>query len=374
MRRENQVPRPDWQTRVEAQGLCFHSPDGRPYWDESACYVFASGEIDQIEKATYALNDICLRAVEHVLTQDLLQSFGIPPVYHDWIRQSWETDEQTIYGRFDLAYTSDGGVRLLEYNADTPTALLEAAVIQWSWLKDTHPSADQFNSIHERLVEIWKILKTQVEGTVYFSSLRENVEDFMTVNYLRDTAMQADLTTEHLAVEDIAWAPNQRQFVDSEGKPIHTIFKLYPWEWMLTEEFGPNLPLAPTRWLEAPWKMLLSNKSILAVLWQLFPGSPYLLRAESEPFGQTYVRKPLFGREGSNVTVVRDGKTVLETPGPYDQGPFVYQEYCPMSQFDGNYPVLGSWIVNGYACGLGIREDVQVVTQNASRFVPHMIQ
>jgi glutathionylspermidine synthase len=143
---------------------------------------------------------------------------------------------------------------------------------------------------------------------------------------------------------------------------------------MLAEEFGPNLPLARTRWLEAPWKMLLSNKAILPVLWQLFPGSPYLLSAEYKPFGETYVRKPFFGREGANVTVVQNGKMVLETPGPYDQGPFVYQEYCPLPQFDGNYPVLGSWMVNGYACGLGIREDAQVVTQNTSRFVPHMIQ
>jgi len=373
MRRQSCSPRPDWEKRVEEQGFCFHSPDGEPYWDESACYVFASDEIDRIEKATYALNDLCLKAVEHVLNQDLLTSFGIPSKYHDWVRQSWETDEHTIYGRFDLAYTSDGDVRLLEYNADTPTALLEAAVIQWTWLKDTHAGADQFNSIHERLVEIWKVLKPLVEGTVYFSSLRDNVEDFMTVSYLRDTAMQADLDTEYLPVEDIGWAPDRRQFVDTQGHPIRTIFKLYPWEWMLDEEFGPNLPLGRTRWLEAPWKMLLSNKAILAVLWQLFPDSPFLLRTEFEPFGQSYVRKPFHSREGANVTVVQGAEAILETSGRYTQ-PYVFQDYCPLPKFVGNFPVLGSWIVNGYACGLGIREDVQVVTQNTSRFVPHMIE
>jgi len=119
--------------------------------------------------------------------------------------------------------------------------------------------------------------------------------------------------------------------------------------------------------------MLLSNKAILPVLWQLFPDSPYLLRAEFQPFGLSYVQKPIQGREGANVTVVLDGRPAFETEGPY-AGPYVFQEYCPLPRLDGNYAVLGSWIVNGYACGLGVREDVHPVTQNTSRFVPHWME
>ncbi|HWY88296.1 MAG TPA: glutathionylspermidine synthase family protein, partial [Gemmataceae bacterium] len=315
---------------------------------------------------------MCLKAVEHVLTGNLFDSFGIPPAYRAWLKKSWEIDEHTIYGRFDLAYTPGGEPKLLEYNADTPTALLEAAVIQWFWLKDTCRDADQFNSIHERLIEIWQILKPRLAGTVYFSSLRGNVEDYMTVNYVRDTAMQAGVRTEYLAVEDIAWNPARRQFVAPGGTPIGSIFKLYPWEWMLREEFGSYLPVSPTRWFEPPWKMLLSNKAILPVLWQLFPESRYLLRAEPQPFGPSYVRKPLQGREGANVTIVIDEQAVHETEGPYD-GPCIYQQYCPLPRFDGNYAVLGSWIVNGYACGMGVREDEHPVTRNTSRFVPHRL-
>jgi glutathionylspermidine synthase len=373
MRRQASPPRPGWQAKVESQGFHFHSPEGLPYWDESACYVFAPYEIDVIEKATYALNDMCLKAVEHVVSGGLFDAFGIPPAYRDWVRHSWETEEYTVYGRFDLAYTPGQSPLLLEYNADTPTALLEAAVIQWFWLQDTHPEADQFNSLHERLIEIWKILKDKLASPVYFTSLQGNVEDYMTVNYLRDTAMQAGLQTHYLPVEKIAWHSTRRQFVDERGQPIRSIFKLYPWEWMLREEFGPFLPVSQTRWLEAPWKMLLSNKAILPILWQLFPDSPYLLRAEMKPFGSTYVSKPLQGREGANVTLVLDGKPALEIEGPY-RGPSIYQEYCPLAEFDGYHVVLGSWIVNGYACGLGVREDVNPITQNTSRFVPHWIE
>ena len=59
----------------------------------------------------------------------------------------------SIYGRFDLRYDGAGPAKLLEYNADTPTTLLEASILQWNWLKDTHEGDDQWNSLHEKLVE-----------------------------------------------------------------------------------------------------------------------------------------------------------------------------------------------------------------------------
>src|SRR5437868_5064354 len=62
-------------------------------------------------------------------------------------------------------------------------------------------------------------------------------------------------------------------------RPMRHVFKLYPWEWRIGEQFGPNLVRGTTTWLEAPWKMLLSNKAILVILYQLFPECPYLLPA-----------------------------------------------------------------------------------------------
>ena len=134
-------PRLNWQQIVEGQGFHFHTAEGQPYWNESAYYQFSAAEIDSLEAATYELDRICLLAVEHVLDQpDQLSRFNIPSDAFDFIRASWETDEITIVGRFDLAF--DGSTpKLLEYNADTPTGLLEAAVIQWQWLKDLHRPA-----------------------------------------------------------------------------------------------------------------------------------------------------------------------------------------------------------------------------------------
>lgn len=382
MRRQTISPRPDWPRTVESQGMLYHSIDGEPYWDESAYYLFEAREIDAIETATYRLNEMCLKAVEHVLEHDLFADFDIPPQLGPWLKRSWEVDERTVYGRFDLSYDGNGPPKLLEYNADTPTALLEAAVIQWYWMKDVlarpdvrnREQFDQFNSLHERLIEAWQGVRQDLGPLAYFSAIRENLEDVMTVTYLRDTATQAGLRTELIAVKDIGWHAGRRAFTDLRERPIPLLFKLYPWEWMVREAFGPNLPLAPTRWLEPPWKMILSNKAILTVLYELFPESPYLLRAGFEPAGDTYVMKPILSREGANVAIVRGGRTVAQTDGFYSEGRCVFQDYAPLPDHDGRYPVLGSWIVNGYACGLGIREDDGPITRNTSRFVPHLFR
>ena len=382
MLRVTTPPRADWQGAVEAKGLVFHSVDDRPYWDETGYYLFEAGEVDRIEAATYTLDAMCLAAVERVIKGGRLAEFDVPTAYHRFVAESWERDEHTIYGRFDLAFDGSGPPKLLEYNADTPTALLEAAVIQWFWMKDLlgplgeagSDAFDQFNSLHERLIEAWGRVRRERVDRVAFAVEADAVEDVMTVAYLRDTATQAGLKTETIAVAEIGWDGRRGVFTDPRERPIPLLFKLYPWEWMLREEFGRFLPLSLTRWLEPPWKMVLSNKAILPVLYEMYPESPYLLRAGFDPIGGDHVVKPFYSREGANVAIVRGGRTVAETGGDYDDGRVVYQEYCPLRDFDGRHAVVGSWIVNGHACGLGVREDDGPITQNTSRFVPHLFR
>jgi glutathionylspermidine synthase len=375
MLRHTLQPRENWQQAVESQGMHYHTLDGVPYWDESAYYQFTASEIDTIERATYELDSMCLEAVQHVIDRNRFDELLIPPEYRDYIRQSWDTDSHTLYGRFDLAYDGNFDPKLLEYNADTPTALLEAAVVQWHWLQDRFPQASQFNSIHERLLEAFQSLRAQVQGVMQFAALAGFLEDYMTVSYLRDVAIQAGLETAYLSIEDIGWDAGRKVFTDLKENPIHQCFKLYPWEWMFHDEFGPHLPLAGCRWFEPPWKAVLSNKAILPILWELYPGSPYLLEARFDPLpGGNYVRKPILGREGANIQVFEHGKLFFQTEGPYE-GPSVYQELCPLPRFQNRYfPCIGSWIVNGWACGMGIREDEQLVTGNLSRFLPHLFK
>ena len=377
MKRVPVPSRPDWQRRVEQVGLVYHTVDGEPYWDESMCYEFTAAEVDVLEASTEELQRLCLEAGQFVLDRNRLADFGIPAWAAHAIRDAWETEPPSIYGRFDLAYDSANPPKLLEYNANTPTGLLEASVAQWDWRREVFPATDQFNSIHEKLIDKWSELKRYLRSdTLYFTSMATD-EDVMTATYLRDTAQQAGIRTKFLLIPDIGWHAKDSTFRDREEHEIHSLFALYPWEWLLADA-GDKVMLALDRmdWIEPIWKMLWSNKALLAILWEMFPGHPNLLPAYLDgPRNMTgFVRKPLLSREGANITVYCEGTLQLETEGPYGAGPFVYQQLAPGWHPEKQTPVLGSWYVTDRgACGIGIRES-KGITTNTSRFVPHYFE
>ena len=365
-------PRPDWCERVAEVGLTYHSHEEGPYWDESACYEIAASEVETLERAANALHELYLQAAAAVVENEWWMRLGIPAQAVPELLRSWERDDFSIYGRFDLAYSPGHEPKLLEYNADTPTALVEASVAQWFWLQEVRPHADQFNSIHERLIEAW----TPWSGkSLHFSSIREHPEDAQTVLYLRDTAEQGGARTSSVFVEDIGWDAARRCFVDLDLRSIEACFKLYPWEWMWHEEFAPQLALGSTRFIEPAWKMLLSNKGLLPILWEMFPNHPNLLPAfeDATPLGHSYVRKPRLSREGANVAWVERGVVLEETPGDYGEEGHVYQALAEIPDFHGHRPIFGVWMIDQAAAGLGIREDTRRITGNLSRFVPHYI-
>jgi glutathionylspermidine synthase len=377
MERRRTAPRADWEQKNATAGLIFDQADDQPYWQEEAYYEFSAREVDDLEEATNTLHGLCLEAAAEVIERDRLTELAIPAHVAAVIQESWRQERSfTLYGRFDLAYDGNSPPKLLEYNADTPTMLLEAAVVQWYWLEEKFHDADQFNSIHERLIDQWKKLKWQLRHSpLYFTYAEDSSEDLATITYLRDTATQAGLETDNLVVSDMGWHRDRRQFVDLAGQPIQSLFKLYPWEWLVAEEFGPHLleTYGEMQWLEPLWKLVLSTKGILPILWELNPGHPNLLGASvtAPPIGD-WVKKPRFSREGANVAVHRAGGQNLETPGTYGQEGFIYQQLAPLPNFDDYYPVLGSWIIGGEAAGLGIRESTTLVTDYRSRFVPQL--
>ena len=160
MERKRTDPRDGWEQKIAEAGLIFDQAGGQPYWQEEAYYEFSAREVDDLEEATNTLHSLCLEAAAQVIEGDRLAELAIPAPVAEIIKESWRQERDfTLYGRFDLAYDGDSPPKLLEYNADTPTMLLEAAVVQWYWLEEKFGSADQFNSIHERLIDQWKKLK-----------------------------------------------------------------------------------------------------------------------------------------------------------------------------------------------------------------------
>ncbi len=377
MKRIAITPRDDRQKKVEALGLVYHTPEGKKYWDESAYYEFSSSEVDFIEQATNELQEMCLHAAQHIIDKERFEELHIPRIVEPLIKQAWEAEPPSLYGRFDFAF--DGiNLKLLEYNADTPTALLEASVIQWFWLQERFSDADQFNSIHEKLLAHWQEVKAHLKGPVLYFVSTDDFEDIMTVTYLQDLAEQSKILTQSFLIDEIGWNATRTCFVDRDEQEIISLFKLYPWEWLIHEDFGPELIEVHDRmqWIEPIWKMLWSNKGFLPILWELYPNHPYLLEAYfNEPRSMSeYVKKPLFSREGANIEIYTNRGLRLATPGEYGTEGYIFQAIAPVPNFDENYPVIGSWVIDGASAGMGIRESDKLITDNLSRFVPHLFK
>ncbi|MFO0775742.1 MAG: glutathionylspermidine synthase family protein [Nitrospiraceae bacterium] len=374
MRRVPVPPRPDWPTALERVGVTYHSMTGG-YWREEAAYEFTVAEIDEVEAATEALHRLCVEAVARIILEDRFDDLRIAPAWRPRIVASWEAREPSLYGRFDLWYDGTAAPKLLEYNADTPTALLEAAVAQWEWVQTVKPGADQFNSLHERLIERWAEIRRQAKtDALYLAAMEGCEEDIQTMAYVADTAYQADWRVQTMALGAIGWDAAEQQFCDLDGWPIEVLFKLYPWEWLNEDAFAEHVSSASVTMIEPAWKQLLSHKGLLALLWEWYPDHPNLLPAwwTAPASGESYVRKPFWSREGANVTIVADGRTVA-TDGPYATDASVFQAYCPLPSFDGWHPVVGSWIVGAAAAGMGIREDRGLIHGDGSWFVPHYL-
>ena len=413
MQRRTLAPRPDWKAKVEGLGFDWHSaptpedPVGT-YWDESAYWELTADEVGTLEAASEELHAMCLAAVDAAISGNLLPHFGFDQQASALIVDSWrrrDADQPSIYGRFDFAFDGSGPPKMLEYNADTPTGLYEAAVVQWAWLEERFPDRDQFNSIHEGLVEGWRKIRESLPqadhaaAALHLTCLQPHAEDEGTLNYMLDTAIEAGWTAKTIAAGDIGWAapegtrdPREGFFADLQEQEIRALFKIVPWDWLLGDEFGPRLVhLVRSKRLtviEPAWKMVLASKSILALLWDMYPDHPNLLPAYPQRTsfapGSTVVAKPLLGREGANISIARlgeggavEGAPLASMEGPYGAEGYIYQALAPLAKGADaagrvHHAVIGSWMIDGKSRGIGIREDTGLITHNRSRFVPHL--
>ena len=376
--------RPDLERAAAEHGLEFHAGKGITGWDESAYYQFTLAQIEKdLEGPAEEIEGLCFQVVERAVNDEaILRRLGIAENFWDYVADSWRHGEKNLYGRMDLSYDGAGPAKLLEYNADTPTALYETAVFQWEWLEQATEQGlipggcDQFNDLHEAIVQTIPLLG--LEGLTHFACNQDIEDDKGTLEYLEECAREAGLETSFLAMEDIG-IDDQQRFTDLDDRVITTLIKLYPWEWIMAEAFGRHVPASGVRFIEPPWKAIVSNKGLLPLLWEMFEGHPNLLPAyfEGDPgaaeIAGDCVRKPLWSRQGANIEIIADGKTLFRSDGPYSGEDHIVQGFHPLPEFGGNYPLVGCWLVASKAVGLCVREDRNLVTGKDARFIPHVI-
>ncbi|WP_102126243.1 glutathionylspermidine synthase family protein [Deinococcus planocerae] len=384
MRRLTFPARPAWEARLQEAGFTWYAPTPThpvPYWGEDACYAFTPAQVERLERDAQDLTDMVLETTGAAIESGRLGELGIPAFLHGAVRESWDRDDPTVYLRLDLAYDGRGHARLLEVNAQTPTSLIEAAVSQWHWLEDRLGAGElpagttQWNTIHEGLGEQWAYLaRERGLSQAHFSAARE-VEDIATVTYLRDLALAAGVSGSFLAADEIGTSPNEAYLLDAWSLPIRHLMWLWPFEYAWESRDAAFLATTGTRFIEPLWKTVTGSKGLLALLHERYPDSGLVLPATLTPgaLGPNVVRKPLYSREGQNVTLPGEPAT----PGAYGDLPSIEQAYVELPTFEASdgprYPVLGVWVAGNEVCGLGIREGRTRVTDNRATFVPHVV-
>ncbi len=378
---------------LEKLGFTWHTDsDETPYIADELVLV-TQKEAEAYYEAGNTLYDMFVEAAQYVIDHNLFHELGIPFNLVEQIKETWENDiHWHLYGRFDLAGGIDGKpIKLLEFNADTPTAVFETAVVQWAILqKNGLDEGQQFNGLYEALLDNFKRLVTlqedvndfedRYEGWKFlFTSVRGNAEEENTVRLLQYIATEAGYITEFAYIDDIAFSPDEG--IEYNGEQYELWFKLIPWEDIALEE--PDLALLLTQIIEnqkaiifnPAYTLLFQSKGMLAILWQLYPDHPLLLETSFEPFASgKQVQKPIYGREGESVRILDDEGTIIEgEEGAYDNHKMIYQEYVELPRdAQGRYYQAGVFYAYE-ACALGYRRGGKILN-NMSKFVGHMIE
>ncbi len=364
-------PRSNWQAQVESTGFRFYRPEHEICWDESVCYVFKPHEIEALETATNEVQRMCNAVIDHVVHYRRYDEFQIPKSAWELIEASWQRQDLQIFGRLDFSYDGIQPPKLLEYNADTPFTMPEASIVQTQWREQVWPGKSDFSKIHQTLLKTWRAIETPIHLLTFEHPVK--IESNINIAYYVETIRESGGIATTVPFSKLTW--DGKYFRDQDNMAIQTLVKLYAWEHLIYDLLLLQKNEPKTQIIEPIWKMILSNKALLVLLWELFPDHPNLLPAyfHCEPLYNNYAKKPLFGRMGENITLREANGKVTSSSGHFAQGTPVYQQLHPLPNMDGNYPTIGSWVIGGVAAGIGIREDITPITNEDSRQVPYFI-
>ena len=380
-------------TILEEIGFGWHTDSDSSKYVADELVIVSDQEAEAYYEAVNELYDMYATAAQHVIDKNLFFDLGIPFNLIDSIKKSWGNDVHWhLYGRFDLAGGIDGSpIKLIEFNADTPTALFETAILQWALLKHNGMDEErQFNNIYEAISDNFRRLVTLFDDPegfekyydgwkILFSSVSGNLEEEQTVRLLQQMAIDVGFDTGFEPLGGVKF--DEEGIYDAQDTPYEYWFKLFPWEDIAIEE--PELATLLTTImnnqraiiLNPAYTLLFQSKGMMKILCDLFPDSPYLLKTSFEPLKDIQqVEKRMFGREGANVRIIDAvGKTLEANDGPYGNFKPIYQEYIEFPKdAQGNSYQAGVFFAYE-ACGLGFRRGGKILG-NMSKFVGHVLR
>ncbi|WP_066161360.1 glutathionylspermidine synthase family protein [Aliarcobacter skirrowii] len=379
---------------LESIGFTWHTDSDESSYIANELVVISEEEAEAFYEATNELYDMFIEGAQYVIDNELFHELNIPFNLVEVIKESWENDVHWhLYSRFDLAGGVDGKpIKLIEFNADTPTSLFETAIIQWAMLKKNGlDESSQFNNLYDALKENFKKIITldsdiekfdeyysKLGWKILFSSISSSSEDINTTKLLQHIASEAGFNTDFEFIENVNFSDDG---IFKDDELFEFWFKLIPWEDIAIQE--SELALILTEIIKEKraiifnpaYTLIFQSKAFMKILWDLYPNHPLLLETSFEPLvGKKYVEKKAFGREGSNIKIINsDGSVEIENGGEYEGHKSIFQEYVDFIK-DSKGECYQAGVFYAYeACGLGFRRGGKILN-NMSKFVGHIIK
>lgn len=376
------------EARLRELGMLAPGPDGEPWWVTDAAYLIHPELVDQLFEAATGIQKRCYDAVDALVASGDYAYFGIRNrAMQTAIAQSWRAKDSPLYGRMDFSFAPDGTPMLLDYEADSPFGMAEAAYVQWEWFEAWQAATgkgfdSQENLIYEKLAAhipragLPQRFAIACGGETTATGAPADTGERFDAEFLAELAREAGLRPGICGIEQVGWDLDAMRFTDDADEPLEALVKIYPWDWMEDEPNVEVLPQCRTRILPGAWVRLVGDKTMMALLWHMAPGAPNLLPTFLErPAQGAMVAKPRRGWDGEHVYL--PGQTPGEVPEE-EMGPLLYQAHCPLPQFTTNggavHANLSVWMVGGEPAGISFRESRGPVTGPSARFVPHILR
>jgi len=363
----------------------------------------------EIAFATEALGAIYAKTVFSVQSADgeLLLELGIPKEALLAVRVLVKPAMVTAIGRFDFVQ-SDEGLKMIEFNADTPTSVVEAFFVNakaCTYFGANCPNLGMEDQITKAFTGIVESYKAQGYATdsIVFSALGWHDEDRDTVKYLMD---HSGLEAKFVALEDLRVSEDRLcALIDEQLIPIDVWYRLHALEKLAVENderdeypTGAHVLDLVARGklaiINPPSAFVAQTKALQSLIWNLHEAGEFYTPQEHQWIEKymlptymenrflnksAYVTKPIFGREGGAVSLFEaDGQVVEQDKDEFywDQ-PMIYQKRVEMEEVESNTTsgsyrgrlLWGSFLVGGEASAICARIGERI-TGNLSCFLP----
>ncbi len=346
-------------------------------------------EVLAFEKAQDEIYRIFENELEELIRTKAFGFLNLPSKMIDLIIYTFQNKHQHLVGRFDFAGGIDGlPIKLLEFNADTPTMIPESSFVQDAFFDLNNMMGTQYNSLEKDLEVFFNrlmISESKNHPSLIATSLGYP-EDRAHAEFIMDIAGKEGFEIEYTDLENIEFSPGEGVFIttpEGEYAQADYIYKMIPWEFICFEEpelldILHDLILKDLVYVLNPaYTLVYQSKLFLDYVSQKH-NRPFFLKSSQDPSvfkGQKYVEKVSFGRLGENIRIFDEQSNIIEeTDGDFGHFDKVYQEFTHLykDQFD-EYYQLGLFNVNRIGSCMSFRRADKLIIDDDAEFIPHFI-